>query len=246
MDKKNFAIEAGDILIVQGKSIMSKILVAAQKPFYFKNNASHILITIADGFFIHSTGDKGVHVINFQELLPQIEDNWRAIRIKDLSDIQKEELSKVINHYRGQSYNKKFFCAVEDASFCSELAAKIYKQAEISILDNLEPQYVKPSNFVKEADKGDSWLDITQNTKDYFDELRSSLIDYKLIDVIYKRTIAMVDMRRNMDKFLEDLIFNDKHDIFTDGFKETLKEIKQDVANKVQAPYWDDTFKKEK
>ena len=154
MEKIKFLIETGDILIVKGKAKGSKFLAFIQKLFYLKNNASHILIAIADGFYIHATkGNKGVHIINYQELLLEIEDNWRAIRLKKLTDEEKEKLKRVVNYYRGQAYNIKFFLATRDASFCSELAAKIYKQANISILNDLVPQYVKPSNFVKEADK---------------------------------------------------------------------------------------------
>jgi dTDP-4-dehydrorhamnose 3,5-epimerase len=67
--------------------------------------------------------------------MPNIKDSWRAIRLKELSAENKESLMRSVVHFLGQDYNKAFFTASDGASFCSELAAKIYKQAGISILD---------------------------------------------------------------------------------------------------------------
>lgn len=57
--EKNFTIQAGDILIVKGKELTSKLLSLSQKFFYLKNNASHILIAISDGFYIHAVPEGG-------------------------------------------------------------------------------------------------------------------------------------------------------------------------------------------
>ncbi len=245
MSSKQFNIEVGDILIVQGKSNMSKILVQAQKPFYFKNTASHILIAIADGFYIHATGDKGVHVITFKEILPQIENNWKAIRLKSLVEDQKSRLMEVVNFYRGQGYNKKFFIPVQDASFCSELAAKIYQQADISILNDLNPQYIKPSNFDKEAERQNEWVDITIETRDIFEKFDKESY-FKILELCQQRVYSLIDHRRDMDKFLEQIFLSDDSTLVTDDFKDKFRKIKQDAAEKVKVPYWDDTFKKVK
>ncbi len=84
--KEKFDIQAGDILIVKGKSGFSKILALSQKFFYLKNTSSHILISVADGFYIHATSNKGVHFISFKELLPEIENDFKVIRLKKLEN----------------------------------------------------------------------------------------------------------------------------------------------------------------
>lgn len=67
-----FDIQVGDVLIVKGKTSTSKILSIAQKVLYWKNTSSHVLISFSDGFYIHSTGDKGVHLISLKNFYPRL------------------------------------------------------------------------------------------------------------------------------------------------------------------------------
>ena len=53
----------------------------------------------------------------------------------------------------------------------------------------------------------------------------------------------IVQMRRKMEKVLEDAFL--KTEIVSEGFKKDYINLKQNTANKVEVPYWDDTFKKD-
>ena len=52
----------GDVLLVTGEGKLSSSLVATQKVIYPKASSSHVEFSLGDGVFIHSTGDKGVHL----------------------------------------------------------------------------------------------------------------------------------------------------------------------------------------
>jgi hypothetical protein len=243
VSKKTFFIQAGDLLLVRGTNPMSKPIVLGQKlikPLHA--TSSHILISIADGIYIHATGDKGVHITTFKEELPTVKDDWKAIRLKDITDEQLENLIKSVLHYMGQDYNSKFFISSETSSFCSELASKIYKKANISILGDKEAQNVIPADFDKEANIQGEWEDVTIETKECFDKLDSKEID--MAYCLYKRSMNLVTQRRQTDKKLDDIFLNT--DIVSEDFKEEYRNIKQNVADKLVMPYWDENFKKEK
>lgn len=243
MPEKTFFIQAGDLLLVRGTNPMSKPIALGQKlikPFHA--TSSHILISIADGIYIHATGDKGVHITTFKEELPTVKDNWKAIRLKNITDEELENLVKSVLHYMGQDYNSKFFVGSETSSFCSELAAKIYKKANISILGDKEAQNVIPADFDKEANIQEEWEDITIKTKECFNKLDSKEIDIAYF--LYKRTMNLVTQRRQTHKMLDDIFLNT--DLVSDDFKEEYRNIKQNVADKLVMPYWDENFKKEK
>lgn len=240
--EEKFSIQAGDIFLVTGMNAMSKPITKGQKAFYGKAISSHILIAISDGIYIHATSDSGVAITTFQEEMPNIKDSWRAIRLKELSAENRESLMRSVVHFLGQDYNKAFFTASDGASFCSELAAKIYKQAGISILDDKESHKVIPADFDREADNQIQWEDITEDTKECFKKLNDEP-SIKIAYLSYKRIMYIVQMRRKMEKVLEDAFL--KTEIVSEGFKKDYINLKQNTANKVEVPYWDDTFKKD-
>lgn len=122
------------------------------------------------------------------------------------------------------------------------MAAKIYKQAGISILDDKESHKVIPADFDREADNQIQWEDITEDTKEYFKKLNDEP-SIKIAYLSYKRIMYIVQMRRKMEKVLEDAFL--KTEIVSEGFKKDYINLKQNTANKVEVPYWDDTFKKD-
>lgn len=242
MSEKPFFIQAGDLLLVRGTNPMSKPIALGQKllkPFHA--TSSHILISIADGIYIHATKDKGVHITTFKEVLPTIKDNWKAIRLKNITDEQQDKLTKSVLHYMGQDYNSKFFVSSETSSFCSELATKIYNKAMISILGDKKAKNVIPADFDKEANIQEEWKDITLETKKCFDNFDSKEIDIAYL--VYKRTMSLITYRREMHKMLDDIFLNT--DLVSKDFQDNYRNIKQNVANKLVMPYWDENFKKE-
>lgn len=162
-EKKNIMhMQAGDILLVRGVRPLSKILTKVQKVTYWRTRSSHILIVVADGIFIDATLNNGVKFKFFPKELFEIHNDWRMIRKKGITREQLEELQKAVIYYYGQKYNPKYLLKNKDKSFCSELAGKIYKKAGITIFNNKAPQYIKPSDFDKAADKQIDWIDITK------------------------------------------------------------------------------------
>lgn len=239
--EEEFFIQAGDIFLVTGLNVMSKPIAKAQKAFYSDAISSHVLIAISDGIYIHATSDNGVDITTFKDELPNIKDSYRAIRLKELSEENEENLAKSVYHFLGQDYNKAFFTSSDKASFCSELAAKIYRQADISILNDKESHKVIPADFDREADEETSWEDITEKTKECFKKLTNEP-SFKIAYITYKRIIELVKMRRKVHKVLDTTFL--KTDIMSDDFKKEYTNLKQGIADKVEIPYWDDNFKK--
>ena len=240
--KEKFDIQAGDILIVKGKSGFSKILALSQKFFYLKNTSSHILISVADGFYIHATSNKGVHFISFKELLPEIENNFKVIRLKKLENQQYEELVRTVTFYMGQVYNKTYFFDKYNASFCSELAAKIYKKANIFILDNKEPKYVIPADFEREADLCNQWIDITNETKEKYNELSSMGHAYWIAEQSFHRIMQLKAIRIQSQNILHEAFMNS--DIFSENLSKIWDEGQKKLAPKLTMLNWDDIHSK--
>jgi len=98
----------GDVLLVKGLSKKSKGLVTAQKVIYKNSISSHVEFCLAEGAFVHATGSKGVHIVFILDELKNCESEWRAIRLKGLSEEQQEELIKAGLYFLRQDYNKVF------------------------------------------------------------------------------------------------------------------------------------------
>lgn len=241
--KDNFTILAGDILIVRGKEITSKFLALSQKFFYLKNNASHILIAISDGFYIHAIPEGGVQIIFIRDILHEFEDDWRAIRLKNLKEVDVEELTKSVFYYKDQEYNYKYFTTQINSSFCSELAAKIYLRAGIKIF-NFPPKFVKPSNFAKEADKNENWEDITSKTKEVYSYLKT-MPHIESFKKTFYYLMEGISFKRKMRQMLHNMIFNTPDSVFSQRLKDMYDEELKKITIKKNIPYWDDIYKKE-
>lgn len=241
--EENFTIQAGDILIVRGKELTSKLLSLSQKFFYLKNNASHVLIAISDGFYIHAIPEGGVQIIFIHDILDEFEDDWRAIRLKNLNEDNMEKLLKSVFYYKDQEYNYKYFTTQINASFCSELAAKIYLRAGIKIF-NFNPKFVKPSNFAKEADKNENWEDITSKTKKVYSFLKT-MPNIELFKINFYYLMAGISYKRKMRKMLHNMIFNTPNNVFSQRLKNMYDEELKKITMKKNIPYWDDIYKKE-
>ena len=237
-----FDIQVGDVLIVKGKTSTSKILSIAQKVLYWKNTSSHVLISFSDGFYIHSTGDKGVHLISFKELLPEIEPNFKAIRLKNLTSDKVDNLRMSINYYLNQKYNKRFFTEQSGASFCSELVAKTYHKAFIEIFGGKHSSFVTPADFEREADLNGDWLDITIPTIKKFVEFINVGKEY---DLAYFHLKNILDTRKRLIVYrnqLHQMMTNS--DYFSEKMRNEYDRIQKVMAPKLRALNWDDIHAK--
>jgi hypothetical protein len=171
---------AGDVLLVKGTTKFSKALSKGQKVIYKNNVSSHVELSIADGTFVHSTDDGGVHLVFLPDELKTCEDGWRVIRLKSLNEQEREEIMKASLHYLRQDYNKAYMGKGKpDASFCSELIAKIYSKAGITILGGKEPSKVAPAHFDEQADVDEAWEDVTEEYKVGLQEIKQDESTYR-------------------------------------------------------------------
>lgn len=239
---EQFDIEVGDVMIVKGKTKSSKLLSLAQKVFYFKNSSSHVLISFADGFYIHSTGDKGVHLISFKELLPEIEPDYKVIRLKCLDEDKINNLRMSITYYLNQNYNKAFFLDGGNTSFCSQLVAKTFNKANITILDNKHHSLVIPADFEREANNQNDWIDITNQTIEKYKEFLSMGRDYDIAYFSLKRIMMLRKQAIKSRNILYEAIT--KSDLFSEQIKKSYDEMQKELAPKLQALNWDDIHAK--
>ena len=179
-------LKTGDVILVTGKSPKSKALVASQKPFYLNATSSHIAIVHADFICIDAMPSTGVSNRIISEVLDDVEDQWRIIRFKKISDTQTELLQKQCAHYIAQPYKiilkRK---RGKDYSYCSELARKVFEDCGIVDtnipLDNL----VKPCDFDRIADGSEYWDDITEEVRPYIDFVIEYTALFKVLSKLF-------------------------------------------------------------
>lgn len=173
-------IMAGDVFLVTGCSSASTTLVSAQKAVYPKARSSHVELHLGDGTFIHSTADGGVHLTFLLDELKSIKNNWRVIRLKGLSESERDDLIKAALFFWQQSYNKRFFLkSVSHASFCSEFIAKTYSRAGVPILAGKKPSRVAPAHFDKAMDEQLAWEDVTYEYEELISRIQSEESKYR-------------------------------------------------------------------
>lgn len=157
----------GDIFLTAGISIKSEILVNIQKKSYKHARSSHVSITMSDFMCIDATPASGVSIKLVSDVLSEIKDNWRIIRLKNLlSDKDEEKLRRACVYYFSQPY--RIVPSTKSAkkhSYCSELARKIYVDSEIKDTGIPNSKLIKPCDFDYLADKGEKWSDVTEELK---------------------------------------------------------------------------------
>lgn len=209
-------LEIGDIILVTGKAVRSKVLAASQKVFYANARASHVVVVHAD-FLCIDSAPGGVSNRTIIEVLENVEANWRVIRLKSLTDEQRDVMLKKCAYYLQQPYmilpNKK---PMKNYSYCSELARKIY--VDCNIQDTFIPKsaVVKPCDFDRLADLGMAWEDVTEKVRPFIE----FSIEYK----------AFVNMIARI--FVNGLKLNQSR---SDERAELVKLV-QGVANKGKIP----------
>lgn len=234
-------MQAGDILLVTGQGKLSAPLVAAQKVIYSKATSSHVEFGLGDGCFVHATGDGGVHLTFITEELKQCERNWRAIRLKSITDEQQEILAAAGLYYLRQGYNKIFMGnGNEHSSFCSELAAKIYQKSEVEILSKKQPSKVAPAHFDLEADVQADWEDVT-------DEYKSTIVSINNDPFPYQfafSTIQQVMARRHIhSKIRKNLFERMQRDAEASGNSEKfefIENLKKSLKENRKLHFWDE------
>jgi len=173
--------------------------------------------------------------------LKNCEPEWRAIRLKGITDEQEDRLVAAGLYYLRQGYNKGFMGAGTDhSSFCSELVAKIYEKAGIPILSNRSPSKVAPAHFDLEADSQTDWEDVTEEYKATLAEIEK---DPRLYHIAFS-TIQAAMARRHVFSQGREQIFNwmlQEADRNGDRQKRAMvEEMKETLRKQRSLHFWDE------
>ena len=235
-------MKPGDVFMVRGNRKFSTLLATAQKAFYGKAKSSHVLVNLAEGSFVHATRDGGIDIVFFEEVLPEIEPSWRAIRLNGLNQAQREEIKKAAIFYFEQGYNYKYFSKEnEHSSFCSELVAKIYRKAGISIFEGKDPSKTIPADFDRAFDSNDEWEEVTEEFKAAFDEMKKSISDYRMgfsimVSGIKKRQF-MLRKWSQVFKAMEAMV---EQEVISKEFYEKAAEQEKVFLEQKNISFWDE------
>jgi len=199
-------MQGGDILLVTGDGKLSKSLVDGQKLIYRGAISSHAELGTGDGIFVQATMKKGVHLTFIVDELKKCAERWKVIRLKGIDKTEQKKIVESGYFYLRQSYNKLFMgSGTDDSSFCSELVAKAYEKAEVTILNGTIPSKVAPAHFDREAKDGSQWLDVTDEYVDELEKMEENLDYYR--ELLEKIRLSMKNkaVQKDLNKITHDL-----------------------------------------
>lgn len=174
METNNQIPITGDLLLVKGSGVKSGLLAEIQTPasglWHTPSDFSHVAICLNNSLFIHSTSQRGVHLENLRSILCEVEENWIAVRHCEIEKLQEnnfEHVYKRCSYYLSQKYNFRLSLKskIDETSFCSELACKIYEDLGVKI-SNKTPKRTFPIHIQNQINN-DSWSDVTEIYKKY-------------------------------------------------------------------------------
>lgn len=231
----------GDVLLVKGQRKHSELLVKAQKAIYSGSVSSHAELSLGDGTFIHATNDGGVHLTFFLDELKECSEGWRVIRLKGISESEQDKILTSALYFLRQGYNKIYMGnGTDDASFCSELVAKIYQKSEIHILDDKVPSKVAPAHFDKEADLSIKWEDVTQEYIDLVDVIKTNEVLYR---IAFKAINDHINKRHETSN-MRDVVFRSLQILAEDsneqGMINTVESWKKNLRENRGLSFWDE------
>lgn len=197
-------LQSGDVILVTGKKLRSKALVAAQLPFYTRARASHVAMVHADFICIDAMPGEGVQNRTIAEVLDDVEDNWRIIRFNAVTEEHRDRMLRQCAFYLQQPYSiKPKKGAGAKFSYCSELVSKIYQDCKARPIKIPKGVLVNPCHFDRLADKGEACHDITETVRPFLPFLR----EYKaMLAMQAKLFIAGLQLNRYRDKERKNLL----------------------------------------
>lgn len=226
-----------DILLVTGSAKSSKGLVALQSPLYSSVKSSHVALHVGAGMFIHSLTDKGVQFGFLQDIIADCEPGWRVIRLKQFEPERRMDVLTAATFYLYQRYNPRFMMKGDSkSSFCSELVAKAYQRAGISIFDGRKPSQTAPAHFDQLADASPDWKDVTSNYVPIA-ELNGQELEFLKMQAWFlaSRLERMVFINQRTEWICKMIQNSDE---FSDNFKASVQEMKNIVDREKRFDSW--------
>ncbi|MUL04399.1 hypothetical protein GNP89_19765 [Aliivibrio fischeri] len=191
-------LKPGDIILVLGTTVSSKVLLKVQKRAYSEARSSHVIISQMDFICVDAVPKIGVSPRVIPDLLSDVEDNWQVIRCNKVDEEHHEDIMKSCAYYLEQPYrifpSKK---PVKRYSYCSELARKIYVDSGIDKCGIPKHKIIKPCDFDKLADHSQHWSDVTANVKPYID---FCVAHADILKFIAKSYVQGIDLNRQRFK----------------------------------------------
>ncbi|ENU5814310.1 YiiX/YebB-like N1pC/P60 family cysteine hydrolase [Vibrio fluvialis] len=232
----------GDIFLVRGGRKSSSALVGAQKLIYNGVKSSHVEMSIGDGSLVHSTNDGGVHFVFLLDELKDIKDDWKVIRLKGITEQEQEELAKAALYYLRQGYNKKFMGnGEEDASFCSELIAKIYKKAGVPLLDEKLPSKIAPAHFDRLAGESEQWEDVTDEYLALIEKIKENEFPFRFAFNTIKSSMVKRSHLSSMRQTVFQAIQKNAEDSGDQRQIDFIEKVKQKLVAGRILDFWDET-----
>lgn len=197
-------LRSGDVILVTGKKITSKALVAAQIPFYAKVRSSHVAMVHADFICIDANPGVGVKHRTIVEVLSEIEDSWRIIRFNAVTEENRDLMLARGAYYLQQPYSiRPTNGASSKFSYCSELVSKVYRESKVRCVKVPQGILINPCHFDKLADKGEACQDITETVRPFIPFFR----EYREMMAMQAHAmIAGLKLNRYRDKQRKDLL----------------------------------------
>ncbi|MFM5257257.1 YiiX/YebB-like N1pC/P60 family cysteine hydrolase [Aeromonas veronii] len=234
-------LKTGDVILVTGKSISSKILVNAQRGVYKNARSSHVAIVQEDFLCVDAMPEIGVSSRLISDILHDVEADWRIIRFNGLSSEQQDEMSKLCVYYLEQPYKiKPSKKPAKKFSYCSELVRKIFSDSKVigsGIPNNI---IIKPCDFDRIADNNSNWVDMTTDVKPFVD----FCIEYddiiRNITDVFTKGIALNRQRytdrnniNNLSKKLNEM------GVISDGSLSKISSAIKECESQLTYKFWD-------
>jgi len=237
-DDKDAFPRVGDVLLVRGAGKKSSTIVGAQKVLYQRARSSHVALCLGGGAFIHSTAASGVHIEFFPAILSESQSNWTVLRLKALDGAGREKLFSAANYFLEQGYNRGFMLPENaTSSFCSEFAAKAYRQAGFEIISGKKPSQVFPADFDREADGSEEWLDVTDEYRSWLGRFEA---DTTLGIAEFKFLKSQIEHLKARARGGEIMLRDAEKDFPSAGMKKAVTEIRDELEKHRKMRFWDE------
>lgn len=173
LGKVDGLLQAGDVILMTGRSRKAQALATAQRVVYSKARSSHVALVHADFICVDAMPVIGTTNRIVSEVLADVQDDWRVIRLKDLRPEDRETITRACVFYLAQPYSIRPSAAtMKKFSYCSELARKVYSHASVSGTGIPASLVVKPADFDRLADSDSGWVDVTETVRPAIDFCR--------------------------------------------------------------------------
>ncbi len=161
--------QSGDIILLSphAKSLNTKAqsLIRRKSAIH-----SHVAVAVKQGNAIHAMPKAGVHAATIRSLLTESDIEFLVFRNKKIKQNNEllYRLEDKLWYFNKQKYNFfLFFHSRTNASFCSELLAKAYKEIGIDV-SSRRPSATLPVDIHEFVQKSTEWEDITSIYANFF------------------------------------------------------------------------------